>query len=134
MRHNQETMMDAKKKPFPLTTKRKAFLAAVEKLAKYFDEDGVVKDEEFDADQIADSIMGLFNKLPKSLRNINASAALFGSALYVLQTPDILREVESCSETCKGAAPFEAAFFAGWSLGFESGRKDAQDEMKGDAK
>lgn len=126
--------MATKKKPFPLTTKRKAFLAAVEKLAKYFDEVGVVKLEEFDADQIADSIMGLFNKLPKSIRNINDSAALFGSALYVLQMPENLREVESCSETCNGAAPFEAAFFAGWSLGFDAGHKDAEDEMKGDAK
>ena len=126
--------MATKTNPFPLTTKRKAFLAAVEKLAKYFDEDGVVRDEKFDADQIADSIMGLFNKLPKSLRNMDNSAALFGSAFYVLQMPEILREVESCSETCKGAAPFEAAFFAGWSLGFDAGREDAQDEMKGDSK
>jgi hypothetical protein len=121
-------------KPFRMTARRKAFLMAFEDLQKYFDDDGFVKQDDFSSDDIADSIMELFNKLPKRLRNINASAGLFGSALYVLQTVADLREVDTCSDNCRGAMPFEAAFFAGWSLGFDAASEDEKDETKGDAK
>ena len=116
-----------------MTAKRKVFLNAIEKLGKYFDESGLVVEHKFNADEIADTLMGLSNKLPKRLRNINQMAVLFGSALYVLQMPADLREVDTCSETCHGAMPFEAAFFAGWGIGFDQGREDAEDEMKADA-
>ena len=116
-----------------MTAKRKVFLNAIEKLGKYFDESGLVVEHKFNADEIADTLMGLSNKLPKRLRNINQMAVLFGAALYVLQMPADLREVDTCSETCHGAMPFEAAFFAGWGIGFDQGREDAEDEMKADA-
>jgi hypothetical protein len=123
-----------KAKAHKMTANRKVFLNAIEKLGKYFDESGLVVEHKFDADEIADALMGLFNKLPKRLRNINDMAVLFGSALYLLQMPADLRKVDTCSETCHGALPFEAAFFAGWGIGFEQGREDAEDEMKADAK
>jgi hypothetical protein len=116
--------MAKKAKAVRLTAKRKAFLDMVQKLDKYFDDEGIFKEDEFYTDDLADSIADIFGTLPKTLRNINASAPLFGSALWVLQIPKDLREVETCSETCKGADPFEAAFFAGWSLGFDAGKED----------
>jgi hypothetical protein len=116
--------MAKKAKAVRLTAKRKAFLGIVQKLGKYFDDDGIFKEDEFYVDELADAIMEIFDALPKKIRNINDSAALFGSALYVLQTRADTREADKCSETCKGASPFEAAFFAGWSLGFVAGQED----------
>jgi hypothetical protein len=129
--HNKETAVAKAKKP--VTAKRKVFLDAIEKLGKYFDESGLVVEDKFDADQLAVAIMELFDKLPKRLRNVDDMAVLFGSALYVLQMPADLRQADTCSETCRGALPFEAAFFAGWGIGFDQGQEDAADEMKEEA-
>lgn len=125
--------MTKKAKTFRMTASRKAFLNAVAKLGKYFDDDGTFKEDAFYVDDLADSLIQLFEKLPKSLRSINAAAELFGSALYVLQMHADFREVDTCSEACKGSAPFTGAFFAGWSLGFDAGKQDAQDEQIGKA-
>jgi hypothetical protein len=120
--------MAKKAKAMRLTASRKAFLNMVEKLSKYFDDDGLFKQDEFYTDDLVDSILDLFDKLPPRLRNILDSSTLFGSALYVLQMPQAVRDVDSCSETCRGSVAFDAAFSAGWSMGFDAGKKDAEEE------
>jgi hypothetical protein len=107
-----------------LTSKRKLFLNAIKALEKCFDDNGLVKDG--DSDVLADELLLLIDKCPKSLSHINSFAPVLGSALYVLQHAKSFREPETCSETCMAATPFEAAFFAGWSIGFEQGRDDAK--------
>lgn len=126
--------MAKKSKSYRLTGKRKVFLKAVKDLEKYFDEHGLVRDK-FDSDQLADAIASLYNKAPKTIAcDLNTFASIFGSALYALSQIADERCVDDYSETCNGAQAFEAAFFAGFSLGLEAGREDAEDELKGDAK
>lgn len=120
--------MANKAKNIRLTAKRKAFLDMVKKLSKYFDEDGLFKQDEFDTDDLAESIVDLFGKLPTRISSVLESSTLFGAALYVLQMPQLVRDVDSCSEKCLGAAPFDAAFCAGWSIGFDAGKKVAEEE------
>ena len=111
-----------------LTAKRKAFLDALSVLCEHFDDDGFVKSDS-DSHQIADLIVELFDKWKKPAKlDLCTFATVCGSALWLLNQTKSERNIDDCSETCVGAEIFEAAFFAGWSIAFESALKSSADK------
>ena len=109
-----------------MTANRRFFLKAVGMLDKYF-QDRRLKDD-FSCDRVADALIELFKSRPPHMRSIYEFSEAVGSALFFQDQGAGFCGVEEISESCKGAEPYQVAFLAGWSIGFDAGRKHAGDE------